>query len=40
VHEGDTLTSAVEVVAVDGHLVTLRSVVEGVLDWRFTVVLA
>lgn len=40
VHEGDTLTSEIEVLAVDGHLVTLRSVVDGVLDWRFTVVMA
>jgi acyl dehydratase len=40
VHEGDTLTSEVEVLAADGHLVTLRSVVDGVLDWRFTVVMA
>ncbi|MGB3441366.1 MAG: MaoC family dehydratase [Actinophytocola sp.] len=40
VHDGDTLTSEVEVLAVAGHLVTLRSVVAGVLDWRFTVVMA
>jgi acyl dehydratase len=44
VREGDTLTSSVEVLAVDGNLVTLRSRVAGasgaVLDWRFTVVLA
>ncbi|MBB4909846.1 MaoC family dehydratase [Actinophytocola algeriensis] len=40
VHEGDTLTSEIEVLAVAGHLVTLRSVVDGVLDWRYTVVMA
>lgn len=40
VHEGDELASAVEVVAADGRLVTLRSTVDGVLDWVFTVVLA
>ncbi len=44
VHEGDTLTSAVDVLAAAGHLVTLRSTVDSprgpVLDWRFTVVMA
>jgi acyl dehydratase len=44
VHEGDALTSEIEVVAVSGHLVTLRATVDSqtgpVLDWRCTVVLA
>jgi len=44
VHEGDVLTSQVEVLAVDGNLITLRSTVGtvsgAVLDWRFTVVMA
>ncbi|MGH3881365.1 MAG: MaoC family dehydratase [Actinophytocola sp.] len=48
VHEGDSLTSRVEVTdtspLADGGLVSLRSTVESqegsVLDWRFTVVLA
>jgi acyl dehydratase len=48
VHEGDSLTSRVEVTAMsrlaDGGLVSLRSTVDSpagpVLDWRFTVVLA
>jgi acyl dehydratase len=44
VHEGDELTSEVEVVGVEGNLITLRSTVDGpsgaVLDWRFTVVMA
>lgn len=44
VHEGDSLTSEIEVLAVAGNLVTLRSTVDSnagpVLDWRFTVVMA
>jgi acyl dehydratase len=40
VHEGDVLTSEVAVLAVAGQLVTLRATAAGVLDWRFTVVMA
>lgn len=44
VHEGDVLTSEVEVLAVAGNLVSVKSTVDStagtVLDWRFTAVLA